>query len=182
MRWGEVSSSPSHVSLADPTSNYACDPAETTKDSESTGPTISTSRLHYERLRGHSSAGRASVWQTEGRRFEPGWLHSSASGRRRLPTLAAVFAGLGGPAERRNLAPLRQPLQGARLDLPHTLAGQAQLSPDLLEGLRIGVAVHPVAQLDDVALAFRQRLDGAAYRVFCEAYVHLFGRFGARAG
>ena len=26
-------------------------------------------------LRGHSSAGRASGWQPEGRRFEPGWLH-----------------------------------------------------------------------------------------------------------
>jgi hypothetical protein len=25
--------------------------------------------------RGHSSAGRASGWQPEGRRFEPGWLH-----------------------------------------------------------------------------------------------------------
>src|SRR5947207_35746 len=87
MSWGEVSSSPSHVSLADPTSNYACDPAETTKDSESTGQTISTSRLHYEPLRGHSSAGRASVWQTEGRRFEPGWLHlrRHCANRRRNP-------------------------------------------------------------------------------------------------
>ena len=68
-------------------------------------------------------------------------------------TVAAVFAGLGRPAQRRDLAPLRQPLQGARLDLPHALAGQAQLSPDFLERLRIGVAVHPIAELDDVALS-----------------------------
>src|SRR5438309_11665253 len=82
MSWGEASSSPSHVLMAAPTSNSAYDPAATTKGSESTGQTISTSRLHYEPLRGHSSAGRASAWHAEGRRFDPGWLHSSASERR----------------------------------------------------------------------------------------------------
>src|SRR6266487_5442864 len=93
MSWGEVSSSPSHVSMAAPTSNFAYDPAATTKSSESTGQTISTSRLHYEPLRGHSSAGRASVWQTEGRRFEPGWLHSHAYERPRRVRAAADAAG-----------------------------------------------------------------------------------------
>src|SRR6266516_31901 len=101
MSWGEVSSSPSHVSMAAPTSNFAYDPAATTKSSESTGQTISTSRLHYEPLRGHSSAGRASVWQTEGRRFEPGWLHSSASERRTRVRPAEDATAGGTPNGRR---------------------------------------------------------------------------------
>ena len=32
-------------------------------------------RRYTSDVRGHSSAGRASGWQPEGRRFEPGWLH-----------------------------------------------------------------------------------------------------------
>src|SRR6266568_5900371 len=90
---------------------------------------------------------------------------------------------LGGAlAERRDLAPLCQPLQGARLDLPHTFARQAQLSPDLLERLGIGITVHPVAQLDDLALTLRQCLDGAADSVLREADVHFLGRLGVLAG
>src|SRR6476620_12254817 len=91
--------------------------------------------------RGHSSAGRASVWQTEGRRFEPGWLHPLAR-----------FA------ERGNLAALGQPLQCSRLDLAHALARQSERAADLFERLRIGVAVHPVAKLHDLALSVGQGL------------------------
>jgi hypothetical protein len=67
--------------------------------------------------RGHSSAGRASGWQPEGRRFEPGWLHFLS----------------GVPPERRDFAPLGQPLQRLRLDLAHALPRQPELAPDLLE-------------------------------------------------
>ena len=32
------------------------------------------------RERGHSSVGRASDWQSEGRRFDPDWLHQKEQG------------------------------------------------------------------------------------------------------
>src|SRR5207245_8363209 len=68
------------------------------------------------------------------------------------------------------------------LDLAHTLAGQPQLPPDLLERLGIGIAVHPVPQLDDLALAVGQRVDGRADRLLREADVHFLGRLGFLAG
>jgi hypothetical protein len=40
--------------------------------------------------RAHSSAGRASRWQREGRRFEPGWVHLLLGGEAGLAILALV--------------------------------------------------------------------------------------------
>src|SRR5438552_1587585 len=58
-----------------------------------------------------------------------------------------------------------EPLERLRLDLAHPLPRQSERPPDLLERLRIGVAVHPVAQLQDVALALREGVHGPAERL-----------------
>src|SRR6185295_2616893 len=108
-----------------------------------------------------------SRWQREGRRFEPGWLHSLLDGT---------------PAECRNLPALSEPPQRLRLDLPHALARDPELPPDLLERLRIPITVHPVAQLLDVALAFGQRLHCLPDSVLRETDVHLLRRLGTLAG
>ena len=69
--------------------------------------------------RGHSSAGRASGWQPEGRRFEPGWLHQVCSLRPRGPGWGlAVLSGAlrsvrrstpAAPRAGRSLSPRRTP-------------------------------------------------------------------------
>ena len=41
--------------------------------------------------RGHSSAGRASAWHAEGRRFEPGWLHLVEVYSGRWQTASTLF-------------------------------------------------------------------------------------------
>src|SRR5829696_4944638 len=50
---------------------------------------------HFE-PRGHSSVGRASRLQREGRRFESGWLHSHR-GRKHLPRAPSTGGGCGFP-------------------------------------------------------------------------------------
>src|SRR4029453_6223923 len=47
-----------------------------------------------------------------------------------------------------DLAPHRQPLERARLDLADALARQPEDAADLLERLRVGVAVEAVAELE----------------------------------
>ena len=49
-----------------------------------------------------------------------------------------------------------EPLEGVRLDLAHAFARQAYLAADHLQGLRVLVAVQPVAELDHLLLAVRQ--------------------------
>src|SRR5215210_1832486 len=85
-------------------------------------------------------------------------------------------------AERRDLASLGEPLQGLGLDLPYALSCQPELLPDLLERLRIAVAVHAVAELDHVAFALRQGVDRTADGVLREADVHFLGRLGRLSG
>ena len=38
-------------------------------------------------MRGHSSAGRASALQAEGRRFDPDWLHQDTGPRKNLENI-----------------------------------------------------------------------------------------------
>src|ERR687883_446737 len=79
-----------------------------------------------------------------------------------------------------DLALDRQALERLRLDLADALARHAERAADLLERLRIGVAVEAVAELEDVALALRQLLEGAVQRLLLEAHVHLLLGPGAR--
>src|SRR5207253_11164680 len=87
----------------------------------------------------------------------------------RTPRENSPLSGL----ERFDLALDGEPLERLRLDLAHALAGQPERPADLLERLRIGVAVHPVAELHDLALALRRRVHRAAQRLLGEADVHL---------
>ena len=62
----------------------------------------------------------------------------------------------------------REPPERLHLDLAHAFARDSQPPADLLERLRVLVAVEPVAQLDHELLALRQRLDRAMERVVAE--------------
>src|SRR5918912_1802203 len=66
-----------------------------------------------------------------------------------------------------------QPLERLRLDLTDALARHAERAADLLERLRVGVAVEPVAELEDVPLALREVLERAVQHLLLEAHVHL---------
>src|SRR5918912_2023373 len=68
----------------------------------------------------------------------------------------------------------RQPLERLRLDLADALPRHAERAADLLERLRIGIAVEPVAELEDVPLALGEILEGAVQHLLLEAHVHLF--------
>src|SRR5262245_28286759 len=71
------------------------------------------------------------------------------------------------------LAAQGEPLEGRRLDLPHALPRQSEGLADLLERLRIRVAVEPEAQLQDVLLALGKLLDRPAKRIPAEADLEL---------
>src|SRR5438067_9173072 len=75
--------------------------------------------------------------------------------------------------QRLDLALDREPLEGLRLDLADALPRESERPPDLLERLRIGVAVHPVAELQDVPLALREGVHGPAERLLGQADVDL---------
>ena len=83
------------------------------------------------RPRGHSSAGRASGWQPEGRRFEPGWLHQSARQDLRRAS------GRGSPT---TIVPRTQgPSLSWDADVgnstqPGRLAGESRLAPSICDG------------------------------------------------
>src|ERR671933_159234 len=66
--------------------------------------------------------------------------------------------------QRLDLALDGQALERLRFDLADALARHAERAADLLERLRIGGAVEAVAELEDVALALRQLLEGAGKR------------------
>ena len=66
------------------------------------------------------------------------------------------------------LAPLGEAPQRVGLDLPHALARDPHDPPDLLERLRLGIAVEAVAELDDRLLARGQVGDGAPERLLGE--------------
>src|SRR5262245_47940783 len=72
-----------------------------------------------------------------------------------------------------DLAVHREQVQRLALDLPDALPREAELAADLLERLRIGVAVQSESQLHDPALAVGKLGDCAAQRVLLEADVDL---------
>src|SRR5207247_8726861 len=78
------------------------------------------------------------------------------------------------------LARDRQPLERLRLDLADALARHAERAADLLERLRVWIAVQAVAQLENVALPLREVLECPVQRLLLEAHVHLFLRTRAR--
>src|SRR5437588_11561157 len=84
-------------------------------------------------------------------------------------------------AERGDLAALGKMRQRLRLDLPDALARDAERPADLLERLGIAVAVHAVAELDDLALTVRQALDRRPPGALGEAEMHLLRGLGVRA-
>src|SRR5512133_17656 len=71
--------------------------------------------------------------------------------------------------QRLDLAVDGQLLERARLDLPHTLARQAELAADRLERSRIAVAVQPVAPLQHFLLLVGKLGDRAPEHVLLEA-------------
>src|SRR5581483_7884714 len=71
-------------------------------------------------------------------------------------------------AERSDLALSRQPLQRLQLDLAHALARDPELSTDLLERFRVGVAVHAVPELDYLLLAVGELLDRVPHRLLAQ--------------
>src|SRR5205807_9094218 len=75
--------------------------------------------------------------------------------------------------QRLDLALDGQPLERLRLDLAHPLARQPERPADLLERLRVGIAVEAVPQLEDVALPLGQLVEGAVEGLLLEADVHL---------
>src|SRR6266540_6376905 len=76
--------------------------------------------------------------------------------------------GLNNWAERRDLALLQQARECLRLDLTHPFAGDAHPPADLLQRLRVMLAVEAVAELDHQLLARRQRGDRTVQRVLAE--------------
>src|SRR5918912_2365041 len=75
--------------------------------------------------------------------------------------------------KRLDLSLHRQPLERLRLDLADALARHAERAADLLERLRVGIAVEPIAELEDVALALGEVLEGAVQHLLLQAHVHL---------
>src|ERR1700758_4066581 len=86
-----------------------------------------------------------------------------------LPSRVDAARLLRRRAERRDLALAGQTLQRLQLDLPNALARDSHLAADLLERLRVGVAVHAVAELDHLLLAVGQPLDRAPQRLLAQA-------------
>src|SRR5437763_8502803 len=84
--------------------------------------------------------------------------------------------------QRLDLALDCEPLERLRLDLAHPLPRQSERPPDLLERLRVGVAVHPVPQLQDVARALREGVHVSAERLRGEADVDLLLDRGSVGG
>src|SRR4051794_39494419 len=76
-------------------------------------------------------------------------------------------------AKRLDLAVHREPAERLRLDLAHAFAREPEAPADLVKRLRIVVAVHAVAQPEDVLLAFRQLAHRAPERLLGEADVEL---------
>src|SRR5215213_2117393 len=79
----------------------------------------------------------------------------------------------GGRAERGDLAPLGEPAQRLRLELPHALAGDAEDPADLLERLRLRVAAQRVAQLEDPLLALGELRHRVVQRRLRQLHLHL---------
>src|SRR6266542_3954591 len=77
-----------------------------------------------------------------------------------------------------DLAPLGEASEGLRLDLSDAFPRQAEDPADLLQRPRIGIAVHPVAQLHDLPFAVGERLDRKTYRFLAETDVNLLRRLG----
>src|SRR5439155_6351650 len=76
---------------------------------------------------------------------------------------------LGRVRDRVELAVDGEALERRGLDLAHALARDSQLPADRVERLRVAVAVEAVAELDDLALALRQLVDGATQGLLLEA-------------
>src|SRR5438132_4724495 len=72
-----------------------------------------------------------------------------------------------------DLAPFGEARERLRLDLADAFSRHSDDPADLLERLRIAVAVHPVPELDDLLLALRERLDRLPHRALGEADVDL---------
>src|SRR6266508_533519 len=82
-------------------------------------------------------------------------------------------AWLGRASKSLDLAVDGEALKRLRLDLAHALPRQAEASPNLVEGFRIRVAVHSVAELQHVLLAFGQRAHRSMQCLFREPDVNL---------
>src|SRR4029079_3541319 len=79
-------------------------------------------------------------------------------------------AELGGRVrDRVELAVQGEALERCGLELAHAHSRDTQLPADRLERLRVAVAVQAVAKLHDLALTFRQLVDGTAQRLLLEA-------------
>src|SRR5919109_634556 len=81
-----------------------------------------------------------------------------------LPTTTPA-APAARSTSRGSLKPVRAPRSRA--------ASRAERAADLLERLRVGIAVEPVAELEDVPLALGQLREGAVQHLLLEAHVHL---------
>ena len=80
-------------------------------------------------------------------------LRAVAPGARAVPPdVGSVRHRCGELHDRLHLALAREASQRVELDLPHALAGEAESSADLLEGLRLRAA-EAVAERDDLPLA-----------------------------
>src|SRR6266545_150449 len=90
-------------------------------------------------------------------------------GRRSLPQGPPSSFELGDVLERFDLAVDRELLERVRLDLAHPLAREAELPPDRLQRGRVAVAVEPVSELDNLALAVGQLSDCAVQDLLLEA-------------
>src|SRR5262245_3883724 len=122
----------------------------------SLGTEPTAARTRSSRMYGRSSATRPSA--------EAGALAMQCSlGLRRL-------------VETLQLAHALEPLQRLLFDPADLLARHPAAAHDLLDRLRVRIAVEPVAQLHDLALALRQLGDGAAHLLLAQADLdHLVG-------
>ena len=98
--------------------------ARTTRGRGSAGRAISSSPLHCPDFWGHSSAGRASAWHAEGRRFEPGWLHL-----RQMPGRAAPLLGCDVRDRLGERPPVPGQILGRVLPLPVGVIGRGVQDP-----------------------------------------------------
>src|SRR5215212_10973093 len=85
---------------------------------------------------------------------------------------AGARYSLRGLAQSHELRPLREPLEGALLDLAGTLGRHAELAPGLAERLRLLVA-GAEAHLDHVALRSGELLDRGEERLRADGLVDL---------
>src|SRR6185437_2163659 len=75
----------------------------------------------------------------------------------------------------------RKPSERLQLDLPDTLAGEAEPASDLLQRLRLGV-VEPVAQHEHLTFALVQGSESSRERLGAERHLDLFLRERIVAG